>query len=110
MEAELMTQVTHSLEHSTGVTKFMLIHISVRQQLTLYVLVTKVHLLMMQVFSTAHTFHYRWFVRLLKVPFNQKLVSRHVTESYPIHLDTPMVTEQLMPMVTTTTDLSELTI
>jgi len=38
------------------------------------------------------------------------LVSKHVTESYPIHLDTAMVTEQLTPMVTTTTDWSELTI
>ena len=44
-------------------------------------LVIRVHLLMMLVCSTAHTFHYRWFVQLERTVSNQKLALRLVTES-----------------------------
>ena len=43
-------------------------------------LVTKVLLLMTLVYSTAHTFHYRWFVQLERTPSSQKSDLRLVTD------------------------------
>ena len=49
-------------------------------------LVIRVLHLMMLVCSTAHMFHYRWFVQLERIVSNQKLALRLVTESLRTHL------------------------
>ena len=72
---------------------------------------TKVLHLMTQVYSTAHTFHYRWFVQLEKTPSNQKSDLRLVMVLFPTHL----LKEQLQVLVvslliaTDTTEELELT-
>jgi hypothetical protein len=38
------------------------------------------------VYSTAHTFRYKWFVQLTSTHSNQRLVSRHVTAWLQIRL------------------------
>ena len=48
--------------------------------------VIKVHHLMTQVYSTAHTFLYRWYVVWEQIVSNQRLDSRLVTESLQTHL------------------------
>jgi len=58
-------------------------------------LVTKVLHLMTLVYSTAHTFLYRWFVQLVRIHSNQKLASRLVT----VWLRTHSLRELLRVMV-----------
>ena len=41
---------------------------------------------MTQVFSTAHTFHYKWFVQLVRIHSNQKSVSKLDMVWFQIHL------------------------
>ena len=54
-------------------------------------LVIRVHLLMMLVCSTAHTFLYRWFVQLERIHSSQKLALRLVTESLRTHLPKDLI-------------------
>ena len=61
-----------------------MLHLQVVISITL--LVTKEHLLMMQDYSTAHTFHYRWFVLWEKTPSSQKLDLRQDTVLLQTHL------------------------
>ena len=67
--------------------KYMLTHI-VRMflQVNSMLLDIKVLHLTIQVSSTAHMFLYKWFVQLVKIHSNLKLVSRLVTEWLRIHL------------------------
>ena len=50
-----------------------------------YVAGIRVHLLMTQDCSTAHTFLYRWFVQLARTPSSQKSALRLATVSLPTH-------------------------
>src|SRR5210317_99668 len=79
----LMTQATHLLVFLTAVTEFTLTHMRV---VTTWLLAIKVLLHSMQVFSTAHTFLYRWFVRLVRTPSSQKSALRLATAWLQIHL------------------------
>jgi len=57
--------------------------------------------LMMLASSTAHTFLFRWFVRLVKVPSSPRLVSKPVTEWLQTHLLLPvrlLLVTRLTPM------------
>ena len=89
-----MMLVIHLLVHYKVSLKYTLTHMLVvrTQHLLLplmvstMLLVIRVHLLMMLVCSTAHTFHYRWFVQLERTHSNQKSGLRLVMESFRIHL------------------------
>ena len=82
-----MTQVIHLLvflqvsseSTSTHMLQTLLLHSTTLQ-------VIKVHHLMTQVYSTAHTFLYRWYVVWEQTVSNQRLDSRLVTESLQTHL------------------------
>ena len=82
-----MTQVIHLLVFFKVSTEYTLTHILQIVSLTSTMLLdTKVHHLMTQDYSTAHTFHYRWFVQLDKTPSNQKLDLRPDTVWLQTHL------------------------
>ena len=72
---------------------------------------TKVHHLTTQDYSTAHTFHYRWFVQLVKILSNQKSDSRLVMVLLLTHLRKvpTKVVEILILIRTATTDVFLLT-
>ncbi len=70
-----------------GKFKYMLTHIlRMYLQVSSMLLVIKVLHLMMLVFSIAHMFHYKWFVQLVKIHSNLKLVSRLVMAWFKTHL------------------------
>ena len=72
-----MTQAIHLLVCYKVSTECTLTHLLLTLLLLSTMLsVTKVHLLMTLDYSTAHTFLYRWFVRLVRIHSNQKLDSR----------------------------------
>jgi len=79
---KLTQLVTHSQVFLTDVTECTSIHM---QDLTTLLWVTKVLLRSTQVCSTAHTYHYRWFVRLGKTASSQKSGSKLVTAWYRTH-------------------------
>ena len=82
-----MTLVTPSLVFSKVSTESTSTHIQQTLLLTSSTLsVTRVHLLMMLVSSTAHMYLSRWYVPLVSKPSNQKSDSRLVMESLRIHL------------------------
>jgi len=61
----------------------------------------------MQVCSTAHTFHYRWFVQLEKTASSLKSDLRHVTEWLRTHSHKELLRDWvlLQRMLTVTTDV-----
>ena len=69
--------------------------------------VIKVHHLMTQVYSTAHTFLYRWYVVWEQIVSNQRLDSRLVTESSQTHLLKVQLYLQLMHLLVTATYTTE---
>ena len=72
-----MTQAIHLLVYYKVSTECTLTHLLLTLLLLSTMLSdTKVHLLMTLDYSTAHMYHYRWFVRLVRIHSNQKLDSR----------------------------------
>lgn len=70
---------------------FMLTHTSqVPLVISTTPLVTRVQAHLMLVSSTAHMFHYRWFVQLARIPSSQKLDLRLATASSLILLQQPL--------------------
>ena len=106
-----MTQEIPLSEHSTEDIESTLIHISVLLLLTSLLLDTKVLVHMMLECSTAHTFHYKWFVRLVKIPSSQRLGLRpdmvlsttHLLDQTKAHQHPLLVLSQ--PELTYTTEL-----
>jgi uncharacterized protein with PQ loop repeat len=84
---KLTIQATHLLVFLTVVSVFTSIH-TLPQLLAFITLqsATKVHQHLTLVFSTAHTFLFRWFVRLVKIHSSQKSALRHVMEWLLTHL------------------------
>ena len=108
-----MTQEIPLLEHSTEDTESTLIHISVLLLLTSLLLDIKVPVHMMLECSIAHTFHYKWFVRSVKIPSSQRLGLRpdmvlsitHSLDQTKEHQRPLLVLSQ--PELTYTTELLE---
>ena len=72
-----MTQAIHLLVYYKVSIEYTLTHLLLTLLLLSITLwATKVHLLMTLDYSTVLTFHYRWFVRLVRIHSNQKLDSR----------------------------------
>src|SRR6056300_1409733 len=91
------------------VSKYTLTHTSQILPTATTRLVTKALVLLMLVFSTAHTCLFRWFVRLVKTPSNQRSDLRLATAWSLILSQPTMATVLLLAwvvvMVTSTTDL-----
>ena len=91
-----MTQVIHLLVFFKVSTEYTLTHIQQTVLLNSTMLLdTKVHHHMTQDYSTAHTFHYRWFVLWERTPSSQKLDLRPDM----VWLQTHSLKEQLKVLV-----------
>src|SRR5210317_1051394 len=100
---QLTMLVTHLLVFLTDVTKYTLIHIQqTLPQSSSLLLDTKVLHHTMLVSSTAHTFHCKWFVQLVRTHSSQKLVSRHVMVLLQTHLLVVLQSEVVQSLLTTT--------
>ena len=62
---------------------------------------------MTQDYSTAHTFHYRWFVQLVKIHSNQKSDSRLVMVLLLTHLQKEQMRLLQVVLLLTETDTTE---
>ena len=71
-------------------------------------LVTKVHLLTMLVCSIAHTIHYRWFVRWVRIPSSQKSGLRLVMAWLLTHLLKDLLRDLVLLQLTLTVTTEEL--
>ena len=63
---------------------------------------------MTQDYSTAHTFHYRWFVQLDRIHSNLRLVSKPDTAWYQTHslkVQLKVLEESLLVLTVTTEEL-----
>ena len=103
-----MTQVIHLLVFLQVSSESILTHTQQTYLLISTMLqVIKVHHLMTQVYSTAHTFLYRWYVVWEQIVSNQKLDSRLVTESSQTHLLKVQLYLLLMHLLVTATYTTE---
>jgi len=107
----LMTQAIHLLVYFKVSIEYTSTHIL--QTVLIFSITLQVIrdlLLMMQVCSIAHTFHYRWFVQLERIPSSQKLDLRLATAWSQTHSlkDLLLVLVALRPTLTYTTDVYKL--
>jgi len=108
----LMTLAAPSLAPLTVSSRFTSTHILQTFKMTsTSLLVTRVRILMTQVYSTAHTFLSRWFVQLAKTPSSPRLASRLVTVCRQTHLQlvssTMVLSQPLVSVLQTQTATTE---
>ena len=104
-----MTQEIPLSEHSTEEIESTLIHISVLLLLTSLLLDTKVPVHTMLECSTVHTFHYKWFVRSVKILSNQRLGLRPDMVLSTTHLLDQIKVVQLLSLVLSQPELTYIT-
>ena len=81
-----MTHVIYLLVQLTDVLRSLLTLMLLTCQTSITMLLdTRVHPHMMQEYSTAHMFHYRWFVLSIQIHSNPRLDSRHVMAWFQTH-------------------------